>query len=155
MARWWRPNTCERTTQWISLDLDGELSQLEQVALARHLSGCARCREVSNEFGAFTRMLREAPLLELEREVAYAAPRRVRARIVRRAGFSLAFAGVAAAAVLGELVLSASNPGPGSELTFQSLQQQQFADIESAPARACGVRCQLAGQMRRSLRAID
>ena len=130
MARWWRPNTCERTTQWISLDLDGELSQLEQVALARHLSGCARCREVSNEVGAFTRMLREAPLLELEREIAYAAPRLARVRIVRRAGFSLAFAGLATAVVLGGFAL----PGPSrssSALAFQSLAQQQlFANVE-------------------------
>ena len=131
MARWWRPNTCERTTQWISLDLDGELSQLEQVALARHLSGCARCREVSNEVGAFTRVLREAPLLELEREIAYAAPRRARARVVRRAGFSLAFAGLAAAAVFGGFALSGSSSGSGSALAFQSLaQQQRFADVE-------------------------
>jgi anti-sigma factor RsiW len=131
MARWWRPNTCERTAQWISLDLDGELSQLERVALARHLSGCTRCREVSNEFDAFTRMLREAPLIQLEREVAHAAPRRARARIVRRAGLSLAFAGLAAAAVLGGFMLTGPSGGSGSALVFQNLEQQQrFADIE-------------------------
>jgi predicted anti-sigma-YlaC factor YlaD len=130
MSRWWRTNTCERTTQWISLDLDGELSQLERAALARHLSGCAGCREVSNEVGGFTHMLREAPLIELEREVAHISPVRTRSRVARRAGLSMAF-GALAAAAFGALVLSASSPSSGSALAFQSLaQQQHFADVE-------------------------
>src|ERR1700730_15601806 len=79
MSRWWRTNTCERATQWISLDLDGELSQLEQAALARHLLSCARCQAVSSQVSSFTRMLREAPLIEFEREPAYASPGRISA----------------------------------------------------------------------------
>jgi anti-sigma factor RsiW len=131
MSRWWRTSTCERTNQWISLDLDGELSQLEQAALARHLRSCARCQAVSTQFSSFTRLLREAPLIELEREPAYAAPDRIRARVARRAGFSLAFVSLAAAAVFGGLVLSGSSGGLGSALAFQSVEQQQhFADIE-------------------------
>ena len=131
MARWWRTNTCERTTQLISLDLDGELSQLEQAALARHLSGCASCRAVSTEVWGFTRMLREAPLIVLEREVAYRAPRRARARIVRRTGLSLAFAGLTAAAVLGGFAGRGPSTGLGSALAFQNLEQQQvFANVE-------------------------
>jgi predicted anti-sigma-YlaC factor YlaD len=131
MARWWRSNRCEWTAQWISLDLDGELSQLERAALARHLSRCVGCREVSRDFGAFTRMLREAPLIVLEREVAHVAPQRARARMVRRAGFSLAFAGLASAAVLGGFALSGPSKGSGSALAFQNLEQQQrFADVE-------------------------
>src|SRR5579864_1253725 len=106
MGRWWRTNACDRATQWISLDLDGELSQLERVGLDRHLAGCARCRAVSAEVGVFTRMLRDAPMVELEREVAYAAPRRARARAVRRAAASLAFAGLVGAAVLGGFVFA-------------------------------------------------
>jgi anti-sigma factor RsiW len=131
MSRWWRTNACERATQWISLDVDGELSQLEQAALARHLLSCSRCQSVSAAFSSFTRLLREAPLIELEREVAHTSPGRIRARVARRAGFSLAFASLAAAAVFGGLVLSGSNVGVGSALAFQSLaQQQRFADIE-------------------------
>jgi predicted anti-sigma-YlaC factor YlaD len=131
MSRWWRTNTCERATQWISLDLDGELSQLEQAALARHLLRCARCQAVSTEVSSFTRMLRETPMIEFERKAACALPGRTRARMGRRAGFSLAFAGLATASVFGGFVLSGSNTGSGSALTFQSLEQQQrFADIE-------------------------
>jgi predicted anti-sigma-YlaC factor YlaD len=133
MGRWWKTNACERATQWISLELDGELSQLEQAALARHLSGCAPCRAVSAEVRAFTHMLREAPLLELEREIAYAAPRRARVRAVRRAAFSLAFAGLAGAAVLAGFVLPSSGVGSGSALAFRSVQEQKrFAHFEAA-----------------------
>jgi anti-sigma factor RsiW len=129
MSRWWRTNTCERASQWISLDLDGELSQLEQAALARHLVGCARCQAVSNEVSSFTRLMREARLIEFERK-ARPSPARPRARM-RRAGFSMAFAGLTASAVFGGFVLSGSSPGSGSPLAFQSLQQQQrFAAIE-------------------------
>jgi predicted anti-sigma-YlaC factor YlaD len=131
MSRWWRTNTCERANQWVSLDLDGELSQLEQAALARHLLSCSRCQEVSVAVTSFTRILREAPLIELERKVAQTSPGRNRAWVARRAGFSLAFASLAAAAVFGGLVLSGSNVGVGSALAFQSLaQQQHFADVE-------------------------
>jgi predicted anti-sigma-YlaC factor YlaD len=131
MARWWRTNTCDRATQWISLDLDGELSQLEHAALARHLSDCARCRSVSAEVSAFTGMLREAPLLQLEREIASAAPRRARVRAVRRVAVSLAFAGVAVVAVFGGLVLPGTNTGEQSALSFRNVQEQtRFAHIE-------------------------
>jgi predicted anti-sigma-YlaC factor YlaD len=131
MGRWWRTHTCDRATQLISLELDGELSQLEQTALARHLSGCAGCRAVSVDVGAFTRMLREAPQIEFEREVEHAHPRRSRTRAIRRAGVSLAFAGLLAAAVLGGLVLPGSSTVLGSALTFQSTEQQQrFAAVE-------------------------
>ncbi len=132
MGRWWRTNACERATQWISLELDGELSQLEQAALARHLSGCAPCRAVSAEVGAFTCMLREAPLLELEREIAYAHPRRARVRAVRRAAFSLGFAGLAGAVVFAGFILPSSGVRTGSALAFRNVQEQKrFAHLEA------------------------
>jgi hypothetical protein len=104
--------------------------------------------------GGFTRMLREAPLLELNREVGYAAPRRTRTRLVRRAGLAVAFAGFAAAAVLSGLAVSGPGGSSRSALAFQNLAQQQlFADIEvrrfepavflvAAPPRCIG-RCAL------------
>src|SRR3954447_26712487 len=97
--RFWKANACDRATQWLSLELDGELSQLEQAALTRHLDGCARCSAVSADVRAFTTVLRNAPLVELERPVGVVAPRR--ARVARRATAGLAFAGVLAAAAVG------------------------------------------------------
>src|SRR5690349_3142332 len=99
--RWWRTNACERAMQWASLDLDGELSELEEAALGRHLEGCARCRETCAEVRGFTRLLRSEPLVELARPVEVALPGRGRARAARRIAVSVALAGATAAAAFG------------------------------------------------------
>src|SRR5205823_4692856 len=130
--RFWKTNACERALQWISLDLDGELSQLEQAALGRHLHGCARCRSASVEVGGFTRLLRQAPLVELERPVTIAAPRNARVRAARRAAVSVAVGALAAAAVLGALVITSSTTSASSALAFRNAREQQrFAHLEA------------------------
>jgi ferric-dicitrate binding protein FerR (iron transport regulator) len=130
--RWWRTGACERAQQWISLELDGELSQLEQAALARHLDGCASCREVSAEIGGFTRLIRAAPLLALEHPLIVELPRRARVRAARRAVVSLAFAGLMGAAVLAGFLVPTSRTTPPSALSFRSAKEQQrFAHIEA------------------------
>ena len=130
--RWWRTNACERAMQWISLDLDGELSQLEQAALARHVDACDRCREVTTEVSAFTQLIRAAPLVELERPVAVAAPRRARAQVARRAAVSLAFAALAGVAALGGIVLTSGGTNAHSALSFRNAQEQRrFAHVEA------------------------
>ena len=129
--RWWRTGSCDRASQWISLELDGELSQLEQVALGRHLAGCARCRAVSADVRAFTAAIRSAPLVELERPVALAVDRRARVS-PRRVAASLAFAGLSAAAVLGGLLITSGGVAPRSTLAFRNAQEQQrFAHLET------------------------
>ncbi|HEY3920494.1 MAG TPA: zf-HC2 domain-containing protein [Gaiellaceae bacterium] len=131
MGRWWKTNACERASQWISLDLDGELSQLEQTALARHLTTCARCRELAVDVSSFTELLRAAPLSELERPIVVEVPRAARRRVARRAAISVAFAGLTAAAVLGGFVIPGSRPS-SSALAFASVQQQKrFAHAEA------------------------
>jgi predicted anti-sigma-YlaC factor YlaD len=130
--RWWRTSACERALQWISLDLDGELSQLEQAALGRHLGGCARCREVSADVRSFTTLMREAPLVELDRPVELPPARRVRARTVRRVGASLAFAVLTAVAVAGAVFLPSDGTSPRSALAFRNAaEQQRFAHLET------------------------
>ena len=129
MGRWWKTNACDRAAQWVSLELDGELSQLEHAALERHLAGCARCREVAADVRSFTCLLREAPLVELERPVVVRAPQR--ARVARRAAISLAFAGLVSGAVLG-VVLPSSTGTSESALSFRNAaQQRQFARVEA------------------------
>jgi len=118
--------------QWISLDLDGELSQLEQAALARHLDDCARCRAAGADVNAFTRLLRDAPLLELERPVAVAAPRRARVVVARRAAVTLAFAALATVAALGGVVLTSGGTSAHSAFSFRNAQEQRrFAHVEA------------------------
>jgi anti-sigma factor RsiW len=67
---------CRASRELISLELDGELSELESVRLAAHLDGCATCRALQAELGGLTSVLRTAPLEPLSRPIAL--PQRVR-----------------------------------------------------------------------------
>jgi anti-sigma factor RsiW len=91
---------CERAGQWISLRLDGELSELEGATLDRHLDRCAACSAVAAELTGITRLLRSAPLLEVGRELAEVEPRRRRLRVVLRPALVTAMMSAAAAALL-------------------------------------------------------
>lgn len=120
----WRTTACERAAQSISLNLDGELTELESAALARHLDRCETCRATSAELGGFTRLLRSAPLVELAAPVAAALPRRDRVRARRRAAV-VAFAAFAAvAAVLTALPHTGRNSST-SALGFRNAQDQR------------------------------
>jgi anti-sigma factor RsiW len=122
--RWWRSHACERAVQWISLDLDGELSQLEQAALARHLEGCARCRAASAELGGFTSLMRSAPAVALSAPIALVTPS-VRAR--RRAAIGLLTAAAAVAAVVTALPHTGGEPTTASLGFSSAKQERQFA----------------------------
>src|SRR5262245_40336824 len=125
MTRWRRTTACERATQWISLDLDGELGRLEQAALARHLRRCDQCRSTSSEIGSFTTLLRDAPPIEPTRAVIVMTPpwvkRRTRAKI---RGGVLALA-VAIGGVFSVAVLPHSGGEPPSAIGFSDTEQQQ------------------------------
>ena len=53
---------CERAQAWASLELDGEVSQLERVLLEAHLRRCAACADATAELRAVTEAVRGAPL---------------------------------------------------------------------------------------------
>ena len=118
--------SCERVTQWLSLELDGELAETERFALDRHLGGCVDCRSRRAELNAITQLLRAAPPLVPERPVTIVVPRRHAARR-RVSGF--AFAGAFASAAV---VFAFTRPvgAPASSLAFGSAaQQSRFAHI--------------------------
>lgn len=52
---------CSRAQAWASLELDGELSQLEVVLLERHLERCAGCAVRVSDMRALAAALRSAP----------------------------------------------------------------------------------------------
>jgi hypothetical protein len=73
------PFVCERVRAQISLELDGQLSQLERVMLARHVERCAECGAYRAEVTAATHALRHAPLERFERSISVRPPSRLTA----------------------------------------------------------------------------
>jgi anti-sigma factor RsiW len=94
------PRSCDRVREQVSLQLDGELSQLEQVILERHLTRCAACAEYRTEVTAITRQLREAPLEQPE--WVFTLPRR-RSPTLRIVQIAAAAATIAVAVGIGSL----------------------------------------------------
>jgi ferric-dicitrate binding protein FerR (iron transport regulator) len=72
------PKTCERVRTWVSLGLDGELSELERALLDAHLARCQDCVGFAKEVGAATRELRAAELERPARPIAVPGRRRSR-----------------------------------------------------------------------------
>jgi predicted anti-sigma-YlaC factor YlaD len=53
---------CERAREWASLQLDGELSELESAMLRAHTRRCSACAAYVLEVGAITATVRRAEL---------------------------------------------------------------------------------------------
>jgi anti-sigma factor RsiW len=122
---WRRTTPCERASQWISLELDGELSDLERAGLDRHVERCESCRALRVEMSGLTALLRGAPLAESGREVTVVTARRRRARAASRIGFVTAVGGIAA--VVAALVTSSPSDllgGQPSALSFVNQREQ-------------------------------
>ena len=89
---------CERARAWASLELDGELSQLETALLDAHLRRCPACAALVAGMSATTSLLRAAPLERPSAPVfASAAPSRVgRRQLAARLALAAALAALAA-----------------------------------------------------------
>lgn len=94
------PHNCDRARAWVSLKLDGELSELEGFMLESHLARCEACRAFAADAAGFTTALRIANLEQLGRPVSLPAGRRTMRRAVQ---FGAAAALVAASVGLGSL----------------------------------------------------
>ncbi len=91
------PYACERAREFVSLRLDGQLSELEGALLDAHLARCAGCAAFAPDVEEVTALLRAAPLERLEH--ATEIPSRRRAVSWRQLQVGVA-AGVAAVASL-------------------------------------------------------
>jgi predicted anti-sigma-YlaC factor YlaD len=110
------PHNCDRARAWLSLRLDGELSELEGLMLESHLARCSACRAFAADAAGFTAALRTAEPESLERPVSLPARRRTMRRTVQ---FGAAAALVAASVGLGSLfgaVGSGHSRAPSSPL---------------------------------------
>jgi anti-sigma factor RsiW len=102
---------CGTAREQISLHLDGELSEFEQIALNAHLAACSRCRAYGASVAEVSAQLRMAPVEEPEFPVVL--PHRMRIRIPLRT-----VQAAAAAAVVAAFGLTAAGVTPGSERAF-------------------------------------
>jgi anti-sigma factor RsiW len=91
---------CDRARAQISALLDGELSELEEADLRLHVDGCVDCRSYHAGSESVSRLLRTAPLEELEYPIVVPRHRYVATRWIQ--------AGSAAAAVLAAIGLGTS-----------------------------------------------
>jgi anti-sigma factor RsiW len=104
-----RPSViCDRVRSQISLELDGELSQLEQAMVSAHLQRCPDCRAYRDEVATFASALRAAPLERMERPIVLRRPRRVIAARLQ-VGVAAAFA-VVALGVAGQIASQSPSP---------------------------------------------
>ena len=99
MTSYFNP-VCQRVRGQISLDLDGELSQLEHAMVAHHLERCAECEAFRGDVLSFTSALREAPLESPTHPIT--VPRLRRARLeLRGAAMSVGAMAASIALLLG------------------------------------------------------
>lgn len=112
-------SVCTRVREQVSLELDGELSQLERRMLGTHLERCAACATYAEDVRDLTDRIRSAPLQALRRPVVV---KRTRQLTTTRLQIGVAAAFALAALGLG-LQLSAT---PES-------QQNSFARFEGKP----------------------
>jgi anti-sigma factor RsiW len=91
---------CDRAREWSSLRVDGELSELEDALLEKHLGGCSDCRSFEADLHATAHVLRTSPVEAPAFAFRMPARPAVRFPVSRR----LAVAAVAVALALGSLV---------------------------------------------------
>lgn len=115
---------CGQTRELVSLELDGELSELEAARLDAHLADCAACRELSSELGGLTLAIRTTPVEQLERPVTL--PRRARWSL-RPLQVGAAAAAVAIAAGLAGIVGTVHSHAP-AQPHFVSPGKVRFVD---------------------------
>ena len=94
-----RPQICSRAREWLSLRLDGQLSELEHARLDAHVKGCTACADYGRDVAAVTAALREVRLEPLPHPIAVG--RRARVAVPFRA----IHAGAAAAVLIAATAL--------------------------------------------------
>ena len=125
-----RAERCERARQWVSLALDGELSELEHALLDAHVGQCEDCRAFQEETASSTHLLRTAGLAELRAPIAL--PRRVRRTPVRTVQVGIAAAVAVAAIGLGSVVSSTRAPRGTSypSASAASMRDDRFRELK-------------------------
>jgi anti-sigma factor RsiW len=121
-----RERGCGRAREWISLRVDGELSELERLLLRRHLGRCPECREFAEGVRAATLLVRATPVVRPSRSLEpdpapVRAPRRFRLAAAAGLAALAAGIGVGVGVLIGSdrnapLPIAPQAPGPVAEL---------------------------------------
>ena len=117
---------CERTRGWLSLRLDGELSDFERALMDAHLSCCGECRAFAADIAVVTGALRDAPLERPAEPVTLPERRR---RPVRTIQVAAAAAAVVVAASVGSILGSVR--GGGGEAVSGGATASAASQVES------------------------
>jgi hypothetical protein len=108
-------SVCARVREQVSLELDGELSQLESKMLTTHLERCAVCAGYADDVRDFTERIRTAPLHAMRRPVVV---RRQRTMTTMRLQIGVAAAFALAALGLGTQLAATPESTHGSLARF-------------------------------------
>jgi predicted anti-sigma-YlaC factor YlaD len=116
---------CERTRTYVSLEVDGELSEFESGFLATHILRCSECREYRAQVRAVAKHMRETPQAVPARSVQLPDRRASRrasllARYQVGAAAALAVAVVGTASLATQAAIDAEPVSPTSRETVRS-----------------------------------
>jgi anti-sigma factor RsiW len=117
------PSTCQRAREAVSLQLDGELSELGSARLSAHLRECDACAAYAHEATAIAGRLRAAPLEQPGVAVTFSARRRRPGLQIAAAGAAAALAAVSSVALEHALRSSERQAQTTEGITSPSLQQ--------------------------------
>src|SRR5262249_27834361 len=109
---------CARVREQVSLELDGELSQLEQRMLSAHLDRCDVCAHYADDVRDLTERIRSAPLHSMRRPVIVRKARHLSTTRIQ--------VGIAAAFALAAL-------GLGTQLASAPTREGSLAQYEGQP----------------------
>ncbi len=109
-------SVCARVREQVSLQLDAELSQLEERMLATHLERCAACAVYAEDVRDATERIRTAPLQSMRRPVVV---RRQRSLTTTRLQVGVAAAFALAALGLGTQLATSSQSPEGSLARYE------------------------------------
>jgi predicted anti-sigma-YlaC factor YlaD len=134
---------CDRVRAQISLELDGEISQLERALVDAHLRRCADCSAFRARARAFTTELRVAPLARPPADLHVSRPRRISVVARYQAGVAAAMA-LAIVGVASEMATPQRGDSQFRSIRVVHFQSQNELEHEltmlavSADARASG-----------------
>lgn len=109
-------SVCARVREQVSLELDDELSQLEQRMLTAHLERCGACTIYADDVRDLTERMRSAPLHTMRRPVVV---RRQRSIMTTRLQIGVAAAFALAALGLGTQLAATPESQQGSFARFE------------------------------------